>query len=830
MKIFLFLLLQSLTLTSWSQIPVRGKVLDNKTGNPLAFANILTNNKSGVIADFDGTFEISIPDNVTSLTVSYIGYKDQKIKINPAKTFYLIKLHQANEHLQPVIIQGKSVNPAILLLKKAITLKKINDFRKSLSKSAFTKYTKFVVGAEADKVDNVFDSIYKNGKLSRIDSSLYEFKNIYKDKDIWMFENISKTNINHGEAKQKIITSRVAGFKNPLYELLAFTASDFNVYNDDYKFLFSQYLGPLSKRSFKQYKYKLRDTTLIQDRPVIVIDYKNTKKPLISGQLYIDKQTLGIAKLTINTYKNFQLKAIYNYTYNEANNIWLPSDFTMQVKKAENEKDLIINDVVEIRNEAANKNKTHTNNKTPLDYTYGKLQVKYIDFILNEIYPEKIKYNLEVATDATQKNEQFWAKYLEKPHTQREFNTYHYVDSIIKKEGVEKKLHRYKRLLDGYWPLTQTLDLDLMNLIDYNRYEGFRLKIGGRTNEFFSDQWQFSGYAAYGFKDKVFKYKATAGYKLWHTTQTYLRLSYMNDLEKSAAFKTYQNRGLFNLSQQHFADDKFYQNKALILKLSHLLTPKLKVVLGLTRTQIITKFPIPFHRGRLEFPVKDLSFYHLNMSFTPFSKYYLAKEGRKLLKDGYPKLNVYVEKNIPQWQDVQNDYIRIELQTHFKKTFVNQNYIDLFVRTGYASKQAGIDRLYTPVANDYQGSQPLNHLNLAKDFSFETMKDLEFIDNFVLTSYLQYTFTNIKVRKQKSIDLKLSAKAAYGLSYDNNKYVGIKSLDHIYYEAGLGLKRLYKNLGIGLYYRMGYYAYPDMMNNLSLRLNWSHISLKDLFN
>ncbi|HFS67342.1 MAG TPA: SusC/RagA family TonB-linked outer membrane protein, partial [Flavobacteriia bacterium] len=111
MKILFLLLLQSLTIVGWSQIPVKGKVLDSITWKPFAFANILLNPKSGVVSDFDGAFEISIPDNVTSLTISYIGYKDQKIKINPAKTLYLIKLHQANEHLQPVIIQGKSVNP-----------------------------------------------------------------------------------------------------------------------------------------------------------------------------------------------------------------------------------------------------------------------------------------------------------------------------------------------------------------------------------------------------------------------------------------------------------------------------------------------------------------------------------------------------------------------------------------------------------------------------------------------------------------------------------------------------------------------------------------------
>ena len=61
---------------------VSGKVTDAKDGQPFTGANVVVKNTSlGTITDLDGTFEFSVPDNASTLVISYTGYATQEISI-----------------------------------------------------------------------------------------------------------------------------------------------------------------------------------------------------------------------------------------------------------------------------------------------------------------------------------------------------------------------------------------------------------------------------------------------------------------------------------------------------------------------------------------------------------------------------------------------------------------------------------------------------------------------------------------------------------------------------------------------------------------------------
>ncbi len=827
-----FLGLMSIQLLA--QKSIRGRVYDAQTRTPLAFANITYEQNKGVVSDFDGQFELMIPKQYRKFRVNYIGYQQQVISIKPQKDYYKIFLKPSAEQLDAVVINGKYVNPAIALMKKAIKLKKQNNYQTKLKKYAFTKYMKFVIGGETDKIDKDFDTIYKNGKFYRLDSTFFHFKKDLSHKYIWLIENIVKVNGKNGQEKAEVIATRTAGLKQPLYELLALQISGQNVYNDRYQFLFSSYIGTFAKSSFKTYRYEIDDTIRWHKRPVIVVNYKNTKKPLISGKIYLDLETLSIAHFTLNTYKDYQFNTVYRFDYYPAEQLWFPKEVTMKIKKAEKKEGINLGGQVQIKSikrdsivvDKKGDTLRYTRKKDLLDYVYADYRLHFFDVLLGKNYPDKITYNMQVSPLAAKRSREFWEKMRQETYTPKELRTYQFIDSAAEKDKVEFNIHKYKRLLDGYYPLTGKIDLDLVNLIDYNRYEGLRIKLGGRTNENFSDKWQVSAYGAYGFRDKAFKYSGSLRYKVWHQTQTYLQLSYTDDLQKSAAFKSYFGRNLFNIISHHYADDKFYRHQTANFKVSHLLSPHFKVNLGLSKSYLTTLFPIPFHRGRLEFTEKDYIFYNVGLAFTPFAKYYLAPEGRRLLKDGYPKFYLNFEKNIPQWQTDQTNYYRIDLQTYFKKTFVNRDYTELYVRVGMASQGAGIDKLYMPVTNDYPGANPLKRFNIPETFAFETMKDLEFVDNFITTAHLQHTFTRLKISSKHTMDIRLLAGAAFGLSYNDNKYAGIKSLDSIYYETGIEFRRLFSNIGLGFYYRLGAYAYPEFWDNMSIRLTIDPFNFK----
>ena len=825
MKPFFTLISLWLALFGFSQQHIKGTVFDAQTGKPLAFANVTYSQNKGSVSDFDGQFELVMPKPFKKIKVSFIGYQTQQISVDRQKIFYKIYLKPVTEQLQAVIINGKYVNPAIALMQKAIQLKKQNNYQTKLKKYAFTKYMKFVVGGETDKIDKDFDTIYKNGKFFKLDSTFFKFKKDLSDKYVWLMENVAKINGQYGREKTEVIATHTAGLKQPLYELIALQISGQNVYDDRHQLLFNSYIGPFAKSSFKTYRYEIADSTRLQNRPVIVVNYKNTKKPLISGKIFLDRKTLAIAKFTLNTYKDYQYNAVYHFKYYPDKKLWFPKNIDMKIKKAQKKDGINLGgqvQIVGVKQDSIKVNKKgdtlrFTRKKSPLDYAFAHYQLHIFDVLLGKNYPEKITYNMQVSPLAAKRSREFWEKMRHKSYTPKELRTYQYVDSVAEKEKVDFNLHKYKRLLKGYYPITNQIDLDLINMVDYNRYEGFRLELGGRTNENFSDKWQIKAYGAYGFKDQQFKYSGSLRYKIWHQTQTYLQVSYTDDLSKSAAFKSYAGRSLF-VPNQGFAVDKFYRHQTGRFSLSHLLNPHFKIDLGFSKSYLTTQYPIPYHRGRLEFAQKDQTFYNFGLEITPFAQYYLAPDGRKLLKDGYPKIYINFEKNIPKWQTDPTDYYRIDLQTYLKKTFVNRNYTELYLRLGLASQGAGIDKLFMPLTNDYSGSNPLKRFNLPMKFAFETMKDLEFVDNFVTTAHLQHTFTQVKIKPGKTIDIRLLAGAAFGLSYNDNKYNGIKSLDKIYYETGVEFRRLFAHMGLGFYYRLGAYAQPNFWDNLSVRL------------
>ena len=83
---------------------ISGRITDS-AGEPLIGVNISEKGTSnGTITDFDGKFTLNISPN-SVLVVSYIGYKQQEIKVNN-QTSFNITLHEDTETLDEVVVIG----------------------------------------------------------------------------------------------------------------------------------------------------------------------------------------------------------------------------------------------------------------------------------------------------------------------------------------------------------------------------------------------------------------------------------------------------------------------------------------------------------------------------------------------------------------------------------------------------------------------------------------------------------------------------------------------------------------------------------------------------
>ncbi len=92
----------------WSQISISGLVVDDATDEPLIGASIVAGgSNTGTITDVDGTFRLSLPPGVDSITVSYVGFTTQTITDLPDGAELVIRL-QEGSLLDEVVVVGYS--------------------------------------------------------------------------------------------------------------------------------------------------------------------------------------------------------------------------------------------------------------------------------------------------------------------------------------------------------------------------------------------------------------------------------------------------------------------------------------------------------------------------------------------------------------------------------------------------------------------------------------------------------------------------------------------------------------------------------------------------
>lgn len=102
-----------------SQKIISGKVFDIATKNPLAAGSVgIRGGATGLLTNADGSFTMTIPENVNSIIVSYTGYKTRVVGIDGSTTRYMIGL-QPLDNLEQVTVIG-SRNLARTDVQKAV--------------------------------------------------------------------------------------------------------------------------------------------------------------------------------------------------------------------------------------------------------------------------------------------------------------------------------------------------------------------------------------------------------------------------------------------------------------------------------------------------------------------------------------------------------------------------------------------------------------------------------------------------------------------------------------------------------------------------------------
>ncbi len=269
---YLFLLTLIFPIQLSAQSVLRGQVLDQESGQPLAFAQLrLVQEGGGIITNEEGRFALKLPTGAESDTmlISYVGYQTAALPLETLEDDDEIRipLFSAGVTLDSVLIRPVGAEE---LLRQALAAVDDNYRFEPLNGEAFFR-----------------ELIRENGKYVEISEavlSVYKTPSGLEPSPGSQAELIKGRHRTTPQKLQNLTVSSGAGHPQSLM------AMQVNSRPKSYHFL--------EEKNFRLYDYEIEGTTLYQDREVWVIGFdqaKKLRKKLYQGKIYLDVRTMAFA-------------------------------------------------------------------------------------------------------------------------------------------------------------------------------------------------------------------------------------------------------------------------------------------------------------------------------------------------------------------------------------------------------------------------------------------------------------------------------------------------------------------------------------------------------
>ncbi|MGE6356937.1 DUF5686 family protein [Flavobacterium sp. NPDC079362] len=824
MKLFCLLSL-FFTLSIQAQFQINGIVTDSNN-KPLPFATITTSDNINTITDVDGKFIFKPSANASSFSVSYIGFQTKNIAITN-KRYYSILLSQKTDDLKEVVISNE--NPALTIIKKVIENKNKNNPQKRLSSFEYKSYNKLIVTANPDSIDGRIDSTaaYKDFDKKRVnvDSSDYKFKEIIIKQHLFQTEKVSQYQFGNNKLKETILGTKMAGFKNPIYEVIAFNLQSISIYDNKYELFETKYENPISNGAPTNYNYKILDTVNIKGRETYMIYFKNKQKRKSSGLegvLYIDQENFAVAKAVMRIKGVLDISGIHEFEYVPSEKVWFQSNTTFKIVKGKNDDDIkILGGTIQFDGDV--EDNFEPRKKSASDFTYLLSESNNFDIYYNTNTPIKNPaLYMEIKDDANKKPEEFWNQYRKESLDLKSQKTYQLIDSLSMKKRIESRLGFGRKIINGYIPIGP-IDLDLKKIVSYNNYEGFRLGLGGITNDRFSKNFRIEGYSAYGTKDGEVKYSLGTGVLLDKSSNTWVNGYYTDDVREIAStvfavdkrvFKIYDPRPI-NIST-------FYKYVAWKANVQSKIIPKTEAVFELARTYVEPQFDYLFNYDGKLYSDYVMTTAMVSIVWAPFSDFMQTPTGRTESDKRFPRFTFQYTQSLPNVLGNDFTFGKVDFKTEYEKKYLNGQKTSLLLQGGYAMGDVPLTHLYNTMPNNLTKETVVQRITFAGRNSFETMYFNEFFSSQYIFFQIKHGFDRIRILKKVRPSLVLVTRMAWGNMKNPEQHVGptYKTLDRGFFESGIELNKIYKGFGLGGFYRYGPNQLLKLEDNIAVKISY----------
>lgn len=817
------------TLNAGGQSVLEGRVTDRETCEPLAFVNIVYNRKgTGTTTGVDGYFIISTEKLPDFLNFSYVGYEPLTVspELLDSSGLLMVKMERRPYAIDEISIMP-GINPAHSIIRQAYRHRKINN-PEMLSSFSYRSYNKLYFTLVHDSVLNhvnlpgssalnirfdfsgtageVPDGLdYPDNIAESPDSAGIKIREFTDKQHLFLLETLSTRKYKYpGRNNENITATRVSGFRDPSFSLLATQIQSFSIYDDFISILDKRYLNPVSRGSESRYSFILEESMLTEQNDTLFIisfrPFPRRNFDGLQGLVYINSNGYAVQNVIAEPFEPtglFTIRIQQNYRYVD-NRQWFPYELNT--------------DIIFGREIFSNRSESR--------YILLGTGRSYLSDI--EINPELqgtrfSNIEVEISPDAHRKDDEFWNHYRNEPLSDKERRTYHVIDSIGEEAGFDKTLRVFETLATGHIPAGH-LNIDYRSLLGYNYFEGFRPGLRVTTNERVSRRFLLGGYIARGFRDGKFKYGAETGLILNKPADLKLHLSYSSDVEEAGYYSFPDNYSPFSSANfRQYLIGRMDYSDSYRASLSMRMMRHLKGRLYLMHSDVgagddYMYISNGFAKNNFRFTESGLQ-----LRFAYRERFMETPKGNRIsLGTIFPVLWINFGQGLGIIEG-EYDYTRIQAGIHYNFHTRSLGKTGVFIEGGLVSGKVPLQKLYNGNGS-YRSFSP----EVAN--SFATMRMGEFVSDGFVSLFFRQNLGNLMFRSGRfRPEFVLVSNAGIGRLTDNEGHLNItlKSVEKGYYESGFLINNIFRqffvNYGIGLFYRYGPYSFSRLIENFAFK-------------
>lgn len=812
-RFWLTLVLAAMQIAAFAQ-SVSGSIIDAKTREPVAFANIVANdNHKGTMSDINGNF--TFKGNVKTLSITCVGYEPLTIEVNSTKV--TIKLVPRVIKLSEVEVNAAN-DPVFRIIDSVVEHRQYNN-PSSRETYQYTLYDQMLLTLDTNR--------YKPK-----DIDIAKAMGMNDDKDLFAMETVSEVYFKNPNKKyQNVIGNKMSGMNDPVAAYIISNIQSTSFYDNDISMLSKNYVNPISRAGSRHYFFWLESAVRAADGDsLFTISFKPLRKSNIdglSGFFTINSNGWAIQNVTAEPVNaNSMDQIVINHHYERTpEGFWFPKQInTVIIFKFGNELD------------------------TEFPIT-GIGRSWFKDVKVNTDIDDAVFSHVDVNIDRNSSNQgiEFWNYHridsLD-PHIQA---AYKFMDSLnsISPVSFDKAVNFGEAIANDFSVPIGPININFDRCSNYSISRGMYLGLGLTTNHKFSKVLEFSGFCGWWLGAEgnnhqiVNNYRLTGKYTFAHKYQSNIAFRKQHKSIALGDLDEFSEVGslISPINYKYFFIDYLVESYTDEVSLSTRFAKNFvgSVFFNTNKKMIDPRYAFIGSDGtanQTTFATTELSF---RLRFALGEEFLSTGKGiQQIKKTDLPIVWLGYTRGLEGVLGGKHDFEKYLAQITF-------NHEWRFTGRTQAIAQAGLTRGDAPITEYYNmpGVAFINRDKGWKPFgmycqgSFVTMQPNEFICDrfaalFVTHNFESHLFKFGKFKPEPTLVTNIGWGSIDESKVSTSKQWNVQatSMEKGYFESGLLIDNLINlsgivKFGLGAVYRYGAYAHPEQWQNISWVLTFS---------